>query len=105
MTYFDYSNVSYSIRGDIPAAYQAYWAKLGAPGSWWSGEQRIAIAQESRNALTCSFCAARKSALSPYAFEGEHEVMHRAPESVERTLVQAAAPFSEVLYGAPDAVG
>ncbi len=73
MTFFDYSAAPFPIRSDIPAAYRAYWQKLAAPGSWWSGEQRLAIARETRNALTCAFCAARKSALSPYAVEGEHE--------------------------------
>lgn len=79
MTYFDYSKATYPIRSDIADAYRAYWTKLAAPGSWWSGEQRIAIAQESRNALTCSFCAERKDSLSPYGVEGEHDHGARLP--------------------------
>ncbi len=72
MTYFDYSNAPYAIREDIPQAYRRYWQQLAEPGTWWTGEQRIAIAQEVRNALQCDHCEARKDALSPYAFAGDH---------------------------------
>ncbi len=73
MEYFDCSNAPYPIRDDIASACRDYWAKLASSGTWWSGAERIAIAQESRNALTCSFCKVRKEALSPYALEGEHD--------------------------------
>ena len=62
------------------AACRAYWERLAAPGSWWSGAQRVAIAQETRNALTCDFCARRKIALSPYALQGEHTHSGGLPE-------------------------
>ena len=65
MTYFDYSDADYKIREDIKQAHRAYWQRLAAPGSWWTGAERIAIAQETRNALTCGFCEQRKAALSP----------------------------------------
>ena len=73
MTHFNFSNAPYPIRPDLADAYRAYWVKLSTPGTWWTGEQRVAIAQESRNALACSFCAARKTSLSPYGLVGEHE--------------------------------
>jgi hypothetical protein len=77
---FDYSGAPYPIRPDIAEAYRSFWQKLSQAGSWWTGEERVAIAQESRNALTCSYCAARKDALSPYNFPGEHEHGGRLPE-------------------------
>ena len=80
MTYFDYSNAAYPIRSDIADAYRAYWRKLAAPGSWWNGAQRIAIALESRNALVCTFCAQRKVSLSPYGLKGEHDHSNELPE-------------------------
>jgi len=90
MAYFDYGNCEVPIREDIPAAYQAYWEKLRRPGTWWTGAERIAIAQETRNALTCAFCAERKKALSPYAFKGEHEqcggLPERAVDAVHRVI-------------------
>lgn len=82
MTCFDYSNAPYVIRPDIAEAYRSFWQKLSAAGSWWTGEERVAIAQESRNALTCSYCAARQEALSPYTFPGQHEHGSRLPERV-----------------------
>jgi hypothetical protein len=72
MSAFSYSEASWLVREDIPQAYQVYWQKLARPGSWWTGAERVAIAAESRNALSCEFCRARKQALSPYNFEGAH---------------------------------
>ncbi len=73
MQAYSYSQSPYPIRDDLSAAYREYWARLARSGSWWTGAERVAIAQESRNAVTCGFCAERKQALSPYSFDGEHE--------------------------------
>jgi hypothetical protein len=70
---FSYSESPYEIREDLGQAYREYWARLAEPGSWWTGAERIAIAQESRNAMTCEFCTQRKQAVSPYNFAGEHD--------------------------------
>ena len=80
MTFFDYDQTPYPIRPDIPQAYRAYWEVLARPGSWWTGAERVAIAQESRNAPTCRLCAARKKALSPSAVTGEHDCGEGLPE-------------------------
>ncbi len=42
----------------------------------------MAIAEETRNALTCRYCAERKEALSPYTFPGEHDHSGNLPELV-----------------------
>lgn len=73
METFRYDDVDFAVRDDIGTAHRAFWRKLAAPGSFWTGAERVAIAQETRNALTCAYCAARKQALSPYTFEGEHD--------------------------------
>ncbi len=70
---FARNNSPWTIRDDLIAAYQAYWESLARPGNWWSGAERVAIAQETRNAVNCDYCAERKAALSPYNFPGEHE--------------------------------
>ena len=62
MKYFDYSEFEFEIREDIPATYAAYWRSLASPGNWWTGAERVAIAQETRNALACAFCVERKQA-------------------------------------------
>ena len=72
MKYFDYSDAPLPIRADLPEAFNAYWNKLAHAGSWWTGAERVAIAEESRNAVTCEFCAERKTALSPYSVNGAH---------------------------------
>ena len=73
MQAFSYTQSPYKIREDLGRAYREFWTRLAKPGSWWTGAQRVAIAQESRNAVNCGFCDQRKQALSPYSFAGEHE--------------------------------
>lgn len=66
MTAFSFETSAFPIRKDLTEAYAAFWQRLARPGSWWTGEQRVAIAAETRTALNCSWCAKRKSMLSPY---------------------------------------
>ena len=80
MSYFEYDNSPYVIRDDIKAAHKAYWVRLANPGSWWTGQARIAIAQEVRNARQCEFCRERKQALSPYTLQGKHQASSDLPE-------------------------
>ncbi len=81
MTAFAFADAPFPIRDDIPEAYRNFWHRLAGPGSWWTGKQRVAIAQETRNALTCSYCQARKQALSPYTFAGEHQHDGNLPDA------------------------
>jgi len=71
--YFSYSDSPYAIREELKTAHRSYWQALASPGSWFDGEQRIAIAAEVRQALNCSFCRQRKQALSPYGQQGQHD--------------------------------
>ena len=83
MQAFAYSNSPYPIRPDLPEAYRHAWQKLAEPGTWWTGSERVAIATEVRNAATCTFCAARKAALSPFApLEGTHNATTELPDKV-----------------------
>lgn len=90
MQTFRYDDAPFPIRPDIPEAHRAFWVRLAGPGSWWTGAERVAIGAETRNALACRFCAARKQALSPYAFEGEHAhgegLPPRAVDAVHRIV-------------------
>jgi hypothetical protein len=61
------------------------WTRLGRPGTWWTGPQRVAIARETRYSRDCKLCAARKAAVSPYAI-GE---THAAAESLSAAAVDA----------------
>ena len=70
---FDYSGAPVAVRADIAAAHRKAWEWLARPGTWWNGAERIAIAQEVRNARECVLCRERKAALSPFApLPGEH---------------------------------
>lgn len=73
MAYFEFENSPYPIRDDLKEAYRHQWNVLARPGNWWTGAERVAIAQEVRNAVRCSYCEERKLALSPYNFPGEHQ--------------------------------
>lgn len=82
---FDYAGVLPDpVREDIPAAHRRAWARLSNPGTWWTAEERVAIAAESRAAVDCAFCRERRQALSPFSLEGEHD-------SVSGDVLPAAA--------------
>jgi hypothetical protein len=70
---FRYNESPYPIRQDLQQAYVTYWQTLANTGSWWTGAERIAIAQEVRNATTCNYCQERKKSLSPYQYSGTHD--------------------------------
>ncbi len=71
MTFQDQHGIP--IRPGLAQAIERAWARLAEPGTWWTGDQRIAIARETRQAMTCALCAARKDALSPMHVEGHHD--------------------------------
>ena len=72
MNAFTFSDSPFPIRDDLVAAYRGYWEQLANAGTWWTGEERVAIAEEVRQATQCEYCAERKNALSPYSLSGEH---------------------------------
>lgn len=45
---FDFTRSPVPVRPSIVEAQRAFWNRLAAPGSWWTGEQRVAIAAEAR---------------------------------------------------------
>ena len=73
MTAFDYSGQADPIRTDLVEAHRKAWQQISAPGASLTGAQRVAVAEESRRARSCRLCAERKSALSPFSVEGEHD--------------------------------
>lgn len=78
--------VPFPVRDDLNAAYERAWRHLARPGTWWKGEQRLSIAAESRNALTCRLCDERAAALSPYAVDGAHDHLGALPETVVEVI-------------------
>src|SRR5262245_23209111 len=68
----DYRNTGIAVRSDIIASQTRAWQSLGAPGTWWTGPERVEIAREVRAARRCAACAERKAALSPYSVLTTH---------------------------------
>ena len=73
MSELDYSAAGVDVRDDLTESHARVWEHVGSPGTWWTGEERVAIASETRNASGCALCRLRKAALSPSAIDGEHE--------------------------------
>lgn len=67
------------IRDRVVSANNGAWAAISGPGAFWTGEERLAIVAETRQALACGACAARREALSPMAVTGEHESLGVLP--------------------------
>lgn len=63
----------FNVRPDIIQAHYAVWEKLAQAGTWFTGIERVAIAQATRSASTCALCKTRKQALSPYHVDGTHD--------------------------------
>ena len=47
---FEYANCEWPITERMREAHRRSWDRLAAPGFWWSGAQRVAIAEECRRA-------------------------------------------------------
>jgi len=83
---FDYAGLSLPIPDAMRAAHRGAWERLAAPGAWWTGAEKVAIAAEVRAARACHLCHERKAALSPHAVAGEHA----ASDSLPAAAVEAA---------------
>ena len=57
-----YDHAPYAVRQDIVDTHVRAWRHIAAPGTWLTGERRLAIAAETRNAAACSLCGERKAA-------------------------------------------
>lgn len=60
------------IPAEISNAHETLWTRLAHAGSWWSGQERIWIAEETRRARTCEGCIALKKSLSPTTEAFDH---------------------------------
>lgn len=81
-----YETALIKVREDIIAAHKRAWRRISEAGTWWTGEQRVAIAAEARNALSCSLCRERKAVVSPSAVKGDHNSLGFVPESLVEVI-------------------
>lgn len=89
MAGFDYGG--FTVRDDIRAAHESLWRHVSAPGTWWTGGERVAIAAAARDADPCRLCAERKAALSPSAVAGEHDGGSSLPAGVVEVIHRVRA--------------
>lgn len=93
---------SLPIRADLARECARAWERLAAPGTWWSGAERLAIAAEVRAAHACALCRRRKDALSPYTVDGAHDGCGVLPaavvEIVHRIATDAGRLTKKWLY-------
>jgi hypothetical protein len=75
-----YAGAPVTVRDDLPAAHARAWDALAAPGTWWSGAERVALAAETRAAARCPLCRERRASLSPRAVAGRHDCASDLPE-------------------------
>ena len=68
-----YQDFVLPVREGITAAHRRAWKGLAQAGTWLTGVERVAIAQEARIALDCNLCRTRKDALSPNLVNGNHD--------------------------------
>jgi hypothetical protein len=69
----DYGDAGVPVRADLAETQATLLEHLRRAGSWFTGEERLAIAAESRHAPACPLCRERKAALSPERPKGAHE--------------------------------
>jgi hypothetical protein len=67
-----YAAAPVAVREDLAQAHREAWRRLAAPGTWWTGAERLAIAAAARAAAACPLCRERREALSPGAPGGRH---------------------------------
>lgn len=93
---FSYLNAPYPIREDLSQAHRSVWAWLAAPGSWWTGTQRVSLAEQVRQAYHCPLCTERKAALSPYGGTATHGPVEQLPENAVDAVHRIATDASRL---------
>jgi hypothetical protein len=92
---FQYPESSWPVRTDLTSAHARAWRHIAAPGTWLSGRERVAVANETRVAPACAHCDVIAAALSPVQVAGQHtrasdlpqlwvEVIHRIRNDAAR---------------------
>ena len=103
-THFTYDDCGWSIPERIQSAHIRSWQRLAAPGAWWTGAERIAIAAESRRAAAMvdgePDPGPASVALPEAAIHATHKLIgdlpNVSPEWYEETI--SAAGMSDARY-------
>jgi hypothetical protein len=101
---FAFDDTNLPIRKDLRIALQDAWRQIAAPGNWFDGRQRVAIAAESRNAFNCALCFERRAALSPNMVSGTHDSLGDLPESAVEVVHRVITDQSRITRGWVDQI-
>jgi hypothetical protein len=74
-----YANARYAPPLPLIEAHADAWSRIGAPGAFFTASERTALVAESRHALECRLCERRRASLSPFTFDGDHDVATDLP--------------------------
>ncbi len=85
-----YASAPCAVRDDIAGTHARIWHHIASPGTWLDGPTRVAIAAETRHAAACRLCARRKSALSPYTIDGDHDSLGSLPATMVEAIHRIA---------------
>ena len=94
-----YEDAPFTIRDDLVDAHRRAWRRIAEPGTWHSGQTRIAIVAEVRNARDCNLCTKRKAALSPYSIEGDHDHLGILSDSVVEVVHRIVTDPARLTHG------
>ena len=81
-----YDHVRAPVRRGFAESHQRFWDRLAAPGTWWTGKERVAIAREARAVGGCPYCRERKAALSPHTVSGSHAAATDLPAAAVEVI-------------------
>ena len=81
-----YEPVPAPVRAAFAESHQRFWDRLAAPGTWWTGAERVAIAREARAARDCPYCRERKAVRSPHTVRGGHTAATELPPAAVEVI-------------------
>lgn len=96
---FDYSDAPYPIRSDLADAFRKAWDWIAAPGSFWTGAQRVAIVAEARLAKEDFLRRGGVLPLSPSAVERDYDVSGELPEAASEAIHRIVTDASRISKG------
>ena len=79
MDLITYDDTAIDVRADLAECHRRRWDALSNAGTWLTGEERVAVMAESRNARGCVLCEEQNAALSPYTVTGVHDAFAELP--------------------------
>ena len=85
MSHLDDAASPVQVRDDLVSTHENLLRHVVAPGTWWDGTERRAIAEAARAARACRLCAQRKAAVSPFAVDGDHD----GPDELHPDVIDA----------------